>query len=272
MQLIIQHSTLITHEEMAIHIKSEREIELMRQAGRIVGQVLQMLSEAAKPGVTTGELDEMAYRYIKSQGAIPTFKGYHPFPNIQPFPGSICASVNEEIVHGIPSRDRVLKEGDIIALDCGAIYRGWHGDSAVTVPIGDVSPEIEHLLHSGKESLRVGIEQAHAGKRLGDICHTIELRIREGGPYGIVREYGGHGIGRSLWEEPSVPNFGPAGKGVPLKPGMVIAIEPMLNMGTHETETLEDGWTVVTKDRKPSVHFEHTVAITDNGPDILTLP
>lgn len=256
---------------MAIYLKSQKDIELMRKAGQIVGQTLQLLAEHVKPGVTTRELDDMAYKFITSKGAIPTFKGYHPFRDIAPFPGSICASVNEEIVHGIPS-DRVLKEGDVIALDCGAIYRGFHGDSAVTVPVGKVSLEIEKLLETGKASLQAGIDKARPGVRLGDLSNSIEVRIRQGGDYGIVREYGGHGIGRSLWEEPSVPNFGLAGKGIPLRAGMVIAIEPMLNMGTYETETLDDGWTVVTKDRKPSVHFEHTVAITEDGPQILTLP
>ena len=257
---------------MTIYLKSQKDIELMRRAGRIVAQTLELLAEHAKPGVTTGELDAMAYEFIKSQGAIPTFKGYAPFAAIQPFPGSICASVNEQIVHGIPG-DRVLEEGDVISIDCGAIYRGWHGDSAVTVPIGKVGPEVEKLLETGKEALVAGIDKARPGNRLGDISHAIEQRIRQADPdYGIVREYGGHGIGRSLWEEPSVPNLGEPRKGVSLRPGMVIAIEPMINMGTHETETLEDNWTVVTKDRKPSVHFEHTIAITNNGPDILTLP
>ncbi len=244
----------------------------MRHAGRIVGQTLQMLSEHAKPGVTLQELDALAYKFIKGQGAIPTFRGYHPYPAIPAFPGSICASVNEQIVHGIPN-DRPLQEGDIVSLDCGVIYRGWHGDAAVTVAVGEVGPEIKHLLETGRDALRVGIEQARAGNRLGDISYAIEQRIHEGSPeYGIVREYGGHGIGRSLWEEPSVPNHGPRGKGVPLREGLVIAIEPMINLGTQETETLDDFWTVVTKDRQPSCHFEHTVAVTSNGPDILTLP
>ncbi len=243
----------------------------MRQAGRIVAQTLQLLAEHAKPGVTTRELDEMAYRFIKSQGAIPTFKGYHPFPNIRPFPGSICASVNEEIVHGIPS-DRQLQEGDIIALDCGTIYRGWQGDSALTVAVGKIRPELQKLLEVTKSSLEAGIAQARVGNRVGDISHAVEQRIRQGGNYGIVREYGGHGLGRRLWEDPSVPNHGAPHQGDRLRVGMVIAIEPMLNMGGEETETLPDGWTVVTKDRKPSAHFEHTVAITENGPEILTLP
>lgn len=257
---------------MAIYTKTQQQIELMRQAGRIVAQTLQLLQEHVKPGVSTKELDKLAYSFIKSKGAIPTFRGYHPYPKIPAFPGSICASINEQIVHGIPT-DRKLEEGDIITLDCGAIYRGWHGDSAVTVPVGKVSPEIEKLLETGRDSLRLGIAQARAGNRLGDISHAVEERIKEADPnYGIVREYGGHGIGKSLWEEPSVPNYGRAGKGIALKEGLVIAIEPMINMGTQETETLDDFWTVVTADRKPSVHFEHTVAITSNGPDILTLP
>jgi methionyl aminopeptidase len=256
---------------MAIHIKTPKEIELMRQAGRIVGQTLQLLAENTKPGVTTLELDELAYRFIKSQGAIPTFKGYHPFRDVQPFPGSICASVNEQIVHGIPGK-RELHEGDIIALDCGVIYRGWQGDSAITVPVGKITPQLQKLLDVTKASLEAGIAQARLGNRVGDISHAIEHRIHEGGKYGIVREYGGHGLGRHLWEEPSVPNHGAPRQGDKLRVGMVIAIEPMLNLGVDDTETLSDGWTVVTKDRKPSAHFEHTVAITENGPDILTLP
>jgi methionyl aminopeptidase len=254
---------------MAIYLKSEKEIEIMRIAGRILAQTLQHVSEHVKPGVTTIELDEIAYDFIKSQGAIPTFKGYHPHPSLPPFPGTLCTSVNEEIVHGIPS-DRKLKEGDIITIDGGVIYRGWQGDSAVTVAVGKVKPELEKLVKTTQESLAAGIAQAKAGNRLGDISHAIEQEIRAGG-YGTPREYGGHGIGRRLWEEPSVPNHGRAGTGVPLRPGMVIAIEPMLNLGGDETETLDDMWTVVTRDRKPSAHFEHTVAITKNGPDILTV-
>lgn len=256
---------------MAILIKSHKEIELMRQAGRIVAQTLALLSENVKPGVTTAELDKMAYDFIRSQGAIPSFKGYHPFPDIQPFPGTICASVNEEIVHGIPG-GRVLKEGDIIAIDCGVIYRGWQGDSATTVAVGKISPELNALLETTKASLQAGIAQAKRGNYVGDISHAVEQRIKQGGKYGIVREYGGHGLGRRLWEEPSVPNHGSPHQGPRLGVGMVIAIEPMVNIGGDTTETLDDGWTVVTQDRTPSAHFEHTVAITENGPDILTLP
>src|SRR5215210_4094570 len=180
---------------MAIFLKSQIEIELMRKAGRIVGQTLQILTEHVKPGVTTGQLDALAYNYIRGQGAIPTFKGYHPYPHVPPFSGSICSSVNEVIVHGIPG-DRVLEEGDIISIDCGAIYRGWHGDSATTVPVGKITPELQKLLDITQESLMVGIAKARPGNRLTDISHAIETRIREGGAYGIVREYGGHGIGR----------------------------------------------------------------------------
>jgi methionyl aminopeptidase len=254
---------------MAIYLKSEKEIEIMRVAGRILAETLQHVAEHVKPGVTTLELDEVAYDFIRSKGAIPTFKGYHPHPSLPPFPGTLCTSVNEEIVHGIPS-DRKLKEGDIITIDGGVIYRGWQGDSAVTVGVGKIKPELEKLLRTTQKSLAAGIEQAKAGNRLGDISHAIEREILAGG-YGSPREYGGHGIGRRLWEEPSVPNHGRAGTGVALRPGMVIAIEPMLNLGGDETETLDDMWTVVTRDRKPSAHFEHTVAITKNGPDILTL-
>jgi methionyl aminopeptidase len=256
---------------MTIYLKSPKEIELMRQAGRILAQTLLLLAENVKPGITTGELDEMAYKFIRSQGAIPSFKNYQPHPALPPFSGTICASVNEEIVHGIPG-ERVLKEGDIISLDCGTIYRGWQGDSALTVPVGKINPELEKLLATTKASLEAGIPLARPGNRIGDISHAIEERIKKGGDYGIVQEYGGHGIGRKLWEEPSVPNHGQAGRGVSLRAGMVIAIEPMLNLGTEETETLDDMWTVITKDHKQSAHFEHTVAITDHGPDILTLP
>src|SRR5438128_2736888 len=171
---------------MTIYLKTQKEIDLMRQAGRIVGQTLQMLSEHVKPGVTTAELDDLAYKFITSQGAIPTFKGYHPYPAVPPFPGSICASINEEIVHGIPS-DRALKEGDIIALDCGAVYRGWHGDAAVTVGAGKISPELEQLLETTREALVVGIAQARPGNRVGDISHAVQERIAQGDHYGIVR-------------------------------------------------------------------------------------
>jgi methionyl aminopeptidase len=255
---------------MPVTFKSQEEIELMRQAGRIVAQALALLAERAKPGVTTGELDALAYEYIRSQGAVPSFKGYKPWRDVKAFPGSICASVNEEIVHGIPG-SRKLEEGDIIAIDCGAIYRGWHGDSAVTVAIGEVSEEKKKLLEATQEALHVGVQTARAGARIGDVSSAIERYIRSQG-YGTPREYGGHGIGRSLWEEPSVPNVGEAGKGLLLKPGMVIAIEPMLNVGTDETMVMEDRWTVSTADGTPSAHFEHTIAITENGPDILTLP
>jgi methionyl aminopeptidase len=254
---------------MPIFLKTQPQIDLMRKAGQIVAQTLDMLSERVKPGVTTAELDRLAYDFIRSQGAVPSFKGYKPWKDVMAFPGSICASVNEEIVHGIPGPRR-LEEGDIIAIDCGAIYRGWHGDSACTVAVGEVSEEKKRLLAATQEALNVGVGMARPGVRIGDLSSAIEDYIRAQG-YGTPREYGGHGIGKSLWEEPSVPNIGQPKKGVTLKPGMVIAIEPMLNMGTDETAVMPDRWTVSTLDGQPSAHFEHTVAITENGPDILTL-
>jgi methionyl aminopeptidase len=255
---------------MPIFLKSQPEIEMMRRAGRIVAHTLQYLAEHVKPGVTTAELDRLAYDYIRGQGAIPTFKGYKPYKEVVAFPGSICASVNDEIVHGIPGSRR-LEEGDIIAIDCGAIYRGWHGDSATTVAVGKITPDRQRLMDVTQEALQAGIEMARAGVKLGDLSEAIERHIRKNG-YGTPRGYGGHGIGRNLWEEPSVPNIGSPGKGVTLRAGMVIAIEPMLNLGTDDTITLADNWTVATADGLPSAHFEHTVAITPNGPDILTLP
>ena len=242
----------------------------MRKAGRIAAQALDMLAEHVKPGVTTAELDALAYDFIRGQGAVPSFKGYKPWTDVMAFPGSICASINEEIVHGIPGPRR-LEEGAYSTIDGGADYRGWHGDSAVTVAVGEVSEEKKQLLATTQEALKVGVEMARPGVKVGDLSSAIEDYIRSQG-YGTPREYGGHGIGRSLWEEPSVPNVGQPKKGAMLKLGMVIAIEPMLNMGTDETAVMPDRWTVSTLDGKPSAHFEHTVAITDNGPDILTLP
>ena len=241
----------------------------MRKAGHIVGQTLQLLSEHVKPGVTTGELDAMAYDFIKSKGAIPTFKGYAPYTTVQAFPGSICASVNEEIVHGIPS-DRVLKEGDIIALDCGAIYRGYHGDSAVTVPVGKVNPKLEKLLETTKEALEAGIDQARPGNRLGDISYAIQEHTEKKNGYGVVRELVGHGLGRSMHEDPQVPNYGKRGNGPKMNENIVLAIEPMINLGTRDVYTDSDGWTVRTRDGKPSVHFEHDVCIKRNKALILS--
>lgn len=242
--------------------KTEREIEIMREAGRIVALTHHELQKHIKPGITTAELDDIAERFIRSCGATPSFKGYNGFT------GSICTSVNEELVHGIPGK-RVLKEGDIISIDIGANYKGYHGDSAWTYGVGEISEEDKALLEATEASLYAGIEKAVPGNRLSDISHAIESYLEPFG-YGIVREYVGHGIGQNLHEDPQIPNYGPPGKGPILKPGMVLAIEPMVNAGSRYVRTLRDNWTVVTVDKKNCAHFEHTVAITESGYEILT--
>lgn len=249
---------------MPIVIKSPSEIKIMREAGRIVATVLGEVRNQVRPGKTTGELDALAERTVVTMGAIPSFKGLYGFP------ASVCISVNEEVVHGIPQFDRFLNEGDILSLDFGAFYQGMHGDSAVTVPVGTVSDETRRLLAVGEASLWKGIEQLRPGKRIGDISWAIQSYV-EAQKFSVVRQYVGHAVGRNLHEEPQVPNFGPPGRGLTLRRGMTIALEPMVNAGTHETEVLDDQWTVVTKDRKLSVHFEHTVAITDAEPLVLTV-
>jgi methionyl aminopeptidase len=248
-----------------ISLKSDREIGLMRKAGGIVAQILQEISEmATKPGISTGELDRYAELRCKELKAIPAFKGYHGFP------ACVCISVNDEVVHGIPSNKRILKEGDIVGLDFGVVYDGWYGDSARTVAVGQVAESSQKLLDVTRESLMKGIEQCVEGNRVFDIGHAVQNYV-EGFGYSVVREFVGHGIGRALHEEPQVPNFGPKGKGVLLKPGMVLAIEPMINAGSHQVKVLKDGWTAVTVDRSLSAHFEHTVAVTSRGPEILTV-
>jgi methionyl aminopeptidase len=247
-----------------ISLKSERELDLMRRAGGIVAQILQEMIERVQPGVSTGELDRFAESRCKDLKAVPAFKGYHGFP------ATVCISVNDEVVHGIPSSKRILKEGDIVGLDFGVCYEGFYGDSARTVPVGKVSSEAQKLMDVTREALHKGIEQAREGNRVFDIGHAIQNHVEPLG-YSVVREFVGHGIGRALHEEPQVPNFGPKGKGLLLKSGMVIAIEPMINAGSHEVKVLGDGWTAVTKDRSLSAHFEHTVAITPAGPEILTV-
>lgn len=242
--------------------KSRSEIEKMRAAGRIVAQVLRALSEMVEPGMSTRDLDRIAERMIRDAGAIPTFKGYHGFP------ASICTSINEEVVHGIPGTKK-LKAGDIIGIDCGATYQGYVGDSAVTVPVGDVSEEVERLMAVTRESLRQAIDKCWAGNRLGDVCSAVQAYVEPRG-YTVVRNYCGHGIGQRMHEEPQVPNYGEPGTGKGLKEGWVIAIEPMINLGNSDVKVLSDGWTVVTTDGQPSAHFEHTVAVTESGPDVLT--
>lgn len=244
--------------------KSAAELELMREAGRIVAETHKLMKKAVQPDITTKELDQIAEDYIRSQGAIPSFKGYSGFP------GSICASVNDELVHGIPS-GRKLKDGDIISIDIGAQFRGYHGDSAWTYAVGSISDTAQKLLEVTERSLFAGLAEAKPDARLFTISHAIQKCIEDEG-FSVVREYVGHGIGTKLHEEPQIPNYGIAGRGPRLKPGMVLAIEPMVNVGERYVRTLEDDWTVVTVDGTLCAHFEHTIAITDDGYEILTLP
>ena len=245
-------------------LKTRREIDIMREAGRIVAETLALVSKEVRPGLTTADLDKIAYDYIRARGAVPSFKGYNGFP------ASLCTSVNEEIVHGIPG-PRVLQEGDLLSIDCGAFYRGYHGDAATTVGVGTIQPAAQKMIDVGWESLWAGITLARAGNRLEDISATIQEVLERNG-YGVVRDLVGHGVGRRLHEAPNVPNFGTPGQGLRLVPGMVLAIEPMLTQGSYEGRTLEDEWTIVTVDQGLAVHVEHTVAITDGDPEILTLP
>jgi len=246
-----------------ISLKSERELDQMRKAGRVVAQILEEMCKMVEPGISTGELDRFAESRCKDLKVLPAFKGYHGFP------ATVCISINDEIVHGIPSFKRVLKNGDIVGLDFGVSFEGWYGDSARTVEVGSVSNEAKKLVEVTRESLQRGINQCVEGNRVFDIGHAVQNYV-EGFGYSVVREFVGHGIGRALHEEPQVPNYGPKGKGLLLKAGMVLAIEPMINAGSHEVKILKDGWTAVTVDRSLSAHFEHTVAITSRGPEILT--
>ena len=246
--------------------KSKAEIEKMRLAGQIVADVHKMLLDVVKPGVTTGELDALAETRIRKAGATPTFKGYQV--GRETFPATLCVSINHEIVHGIPS-SRVLEEGDVLSVDCGATLGGYVGDSAITIAVGTVSREIEDLIARTRESLYQAIAMCVPGNRIGDVGHAVEHYIEPFG-YGIVQDFCGHGVGRRLHEEPQVPNYGIPGTGRRLKAGWCIAIEPMVNLGTHETLMLDDGWTVVTADESVSAHWEHSIAITDDGPIILT--
>lgn len=245
-----------------IELKTNRQLEKMRKAGRIVAETLNLVKQAVQPGITTLELDRLAEDYIRKCGAKPAFKGYNGFP------ATLCTSVNEQVVHGIPSL-RKLQSGDIISIDCGAVIDGYFGDAAISLPLGDITPELRQLLKVTEDSLMKGIDQAKMGCRLQDISHAVQTHV-EGRGFSVVRDYVGHGIGKAMHEEPQIPNFGRPGRGPRLEVGMVLAIEPMVNMGTFEVQTLDDHWTVVTKDCKPSAHFEHTVAITRNGPEILT--
>ena len=242
--------------------KTPREIEIMKEAGRIVAVTHQELQKHIVPGITTRQLDVIAEKIICEHDAIPSFKGYNGFR------GSICASVNDELVHGIPG-DRALKDGDIISIDIGAKYKGYHGDSAWTYPVGNINEETQRLLDVTEESLYLGLKEAKPGERLSNISHAIQTYVEANG-FSIVREYVGHGVGQDLHEEPQIPHYGPPNKGPRLKPGMVLAIEPMVNVGSRYVKTLADNWTVVTIDGKMCAHFEHTIAITETGYEILT--
>lgn len=255
-----------------IEVKSPAQLAIMREAGLVTAAALHAAAAAAEPGISTAELDAIAEREIRSAGALPSFQGYHGYP------ATICTSVNDQIVHGIPDAAQVLSAGDIISIDCGAIVGGWHGDSALTVRVGQVQAgatpysqeELDALLGACERALWHGLAQAVPGRRLTDISHAVEQAARAAGRYGIVREYTGHGIGSKMHMDPAVPNYGRAGRGPVLTAGMALAIEPMLVLGGHQTRQLDDGWTVVTADGSWAAHFEHTVAITDDGPFVLT--
>lgn len=251
--------------EPDVQVKTPEQIAKMRAAGRVVARTLDTLRAAVRPGVSTLDLDAIAERTIRDAGAVPSFKGYHGFT------GSICASVNEEVVHGIPRADKVLAEGDLISIDCGAVLDGWHGDSAITVPVGGEPAEADRrLLDACSGSMWAGIAQLRPGRRLGDIGAAVDGHLRSRGRYGNVQEYGGHGIGTEMHMEPHVLNYGRPGKGMLLTEGMCLAIEPMANRGGRHVVQLDDGWTVVTRDGERSAHFEHTVAVTAEGPLVLT--
>ena len=242
-----------------------RELKAMRDAGRISSRALKLAGEAVEPGVSTLEIDRIVRKYIEEQGATPSFLNYGGFP------ASACISVNDVVIHGIPRKHQILKQGDIVSIDVGAFYEGFHGDNAWTFPCGEVSKEAQDLMDVTRESLFEGINAARPGNRLGDIGSAVQRYVEARG-YSVVRDFVGHGVGAELHEDPSVPNYGTPGRGVRLLPGMTIAIEPMVNQGVHTVETLSDNWSVVTSDGKLSAHFEHTIAITPDGPVILTLP
>lgn len=248
-----------------IVLKNGRELKIMREACRISAEALKLAGNAVEPGVTTAELDRIAEKYILSQGAVPNFKNYNGYP------ATACISINNEVIHGIPSKKRVIKAGDIVSIDLGAKFEGYHGDNAATFACGDISEEAKRLMDTTRESLYEGIAAAVSGGRLGDIGAAIQQYVESRG-YSVVRQFVGHGIGTQLHESPEVPNFGTHGRGIRLMPGMTLAIEPMINMGHYDVKVMPDGWTVLTKDGSLSAHFEHTIVITPDGPQILTKP
>lgn len=266
---MVKFGKRVARENTSIELKSPREIAAMRDAGRIVAETYVRLKEAIRPGVSLRELDQLATEYLKSQGAQPLYKGYRGNPpSHPPFPGTICASVNDEICHGLPDK-RVLSEGDIVGIDIGLKYKSFCGDACVTYAVGAVTPQAQRLLKVAEECLYKGIAAAQVGRHLSDIGVTVQSHAEASG-YSVVREWGGHGIGRNLHEPPSVPHTGPGGRGPMLRSGMVFTIEPMINVGQPQWKLLKDGWTVVTSDGSLSAQFEHTIAITEHGPEILS--
>ncbi len=249
--------------DRGVEIKTREQIEVMRRAGLVVGRTLELLATSVRPGITTGELDAIAEDHIRSAGGVPSFLGYHGFT------GTICTSVNNEVVHGIPG-DRVLADGDLISIDCGAIIDGWHGDAAITVAIGDVPAEVTELMRVTEEALWLGIAAARLGGRVSDISHAVETHVRAAGDYGILEDYTGHGIGTEMHQPPNVPNYGRPGRGPKLVRGLALAVEPMITLGTKDTVLLEDDWTVITADGSLAAHFEHTFTLTPDGPWVLT--
>lgn len=252
-----------------IKIKSSEDIKLMKIAGRVTAEVLDIMREAVRPGITTGELDRLAEEHIRKNNGIPAFKNYRPMLSMTPFPGTICASVNDEIIHGIPDFNRVLEEGDIISVDVGACVNGWFGDAACTYPVGNISDKRKKLLEVTETSLNRAIAAALKGNTLGDIGNAVESYVKPLG-YGIVRDYTGHGIGRKMHEAPQIPNYGKAGQGMTLKAGMTIAVEPMIMSGREDVKVASNGWTVSTKDGSDAAHFERSIVILDDGAEILT--
>ena len=249
--------------DRGIQIKSPDQIAAMRRAGMVVGEALELLRASVKAGTTTGDLDAIAEEHIRSRGGVPSFLGYHGFP------GTICASVNNEVVHGIPG-ERVLADGDLVSIDCGAIIDGWHGDAAITVAIGDVPAEVTELVRVTEEALWLGIAAARLGGRVSDISHAVETHVRSAGDYGILEDYTGHGIGSEMHQPPNVPNYGRPGRGPKLVRGLALAVEPMITLGTKDTVLLDDDWTVITADGSLAAHFEHTFTLTPDGAWVLT--